>query len=378
MLTNAGKTFLAIGLLALVSGLLLGYRTLAALGVAFLLAVLVGRLWIIRRPRVQASRVVVPERVRVGRPARSHLTITNTGRRRTSGGLALEQFGSAQLPIEVPSLEPAESATITTDLPTEARGVFRVGPLDVTRADPFGLVRSSEPDEGITNLWVHPLVHRLEPFPRGVARDLEGPESGEALEGGVTFHTLRDYVRGDDLRQIHWRSSARAGKLMVRHNVDTNQPRSLVVLDTRATSYTAESFEDAVRAAASIMMASMTRGFEFRLLSTDGLELSHLMPPPTIMDRMAEVGLSFRGNIEQTLEEVRSDLGGVSMALITGTISAEELAMVNRFRERFEILTVAQFTAGSNDWDHVIPDATVLTSGSSEEFARAWNQVTRR
>jgi uncharacterized protein (DUF58 family) len=378
VLTDAGKTFLAIGAISLVAGLALGYRTLIALGVAFLVAVAIGRLWIIRRPRVEANRVLVPERVRVGRPARSNLTIVNTGRRRTSGGLALEQFGAEQLPIEVPSLEPNESTTITTELPTDSRGVFRVGPLDVTRADPFGLVRSGEPDEGVTNLWVHPLVHQLEPFPSGIARDLDGPDSGEALEGGVTFHTLRDYVRGDDLRQIHWRSSARTGKLMVRHNVDTHQPRSLVILDTRATSYSAESFEDAVRAAASIMMASMTRGFEFRLLTTDGLELSHVMPPPTIMDRMAELGLSFRGSIEETLERARSNLGGVSMALITGSITPDELAMVNRFRRRFDVVTVAQFTAGSHDWDKAIPDATVLTAATSEEFARAWNQVTRR
>ena len=378
MLTDAGKTFLVIGAMALIFGLALGYLTLAALGVAFLVAVLIGRLWIVRRPRVEANRVVAPERVRVGRPARSNLTITNTGRRRTSGGLALEQFGGTQLPIELPSLEPNESATITTELPTDSRGVFRVGPLDVTRADPFGLVRSGEPDEGVTRLWVHPLVHRLEPFPSGIARDLEGPDSGEALEGGVTFHSLRDYVRGDDLRQIHWRSSARANKLMVRHNVDTHQPRSLVILDTRASSYSAESFEDAIRAAASIVMASMTRGFEFRLLTTDGLELSHLMPPPTTMDRLAEVGLSFRGGIAETLERSRSDRGGLSMALITGTITDEELAEVNRFRGRFDAVTVAQFTAGIHEWDRAIPDATVLTSSSSEEFARAWNQVTRR
>jgi uncharacterized protein (DUF58 family) len=378
VLTNAGKTFLAIGLVASIVGIVFGYRTLSALGIAFLLAVVIGRLWIVRRPRVDATRVVVPERVRAGRSARSVLTITNTGRRRTAGGIALEKFGESQLAIEVPSLEPNESVTITTELPTSHRGVFRVGPLDVTRADPFGLVRSGEADEGITNLWVHPVVHRLEPFPVGIARDLEGPESGEALEGGVTFHTLRDYVRGDDLRQIHWRSSARSNKLMVRHNVDTNQPRSLVVLDTRAASYTAEAFEDAVRAAASIVVASMSRSFEFRLLTTDGKELNQQMPPGLIMDRLAEISPSFRGNIEETLDTVRSDLGGVSMALITGAIPPEDLARLHRFRDRFEVITVAQFMTGTNEWERGIPNATVLTASSSEEFARAWNQVTRR
>lgn len=377
MLTTAGKTFLALGVIAAIAGFALGYVTLVALGLALLVAVIIGRIWIVRRPRVEARRVVLPERVRVGRPARSNLTIRNAGRRRTSGGVALERFGETSLPVEVPSLEPGESATIETELPTDQRGVFRVGPLDVTRADPFGLVRSGEPDEGVTKLWVHPQTHPLDPFPSGVARDLEGPESGEALEGGVTFHTLRDYVHGDDLRQVHWRSSARSGKLMVRHNVDTHQPRSLVILDTRATSHSAESFEDAIRAAASIVAASMTRSFDFRVLTTDGLEMNQLMPPATIMDRFSELGLSINGSIEETLESVQSDLGGVSLALVTGVVSRGELAKLRQFRDRFEVITVAQFTSGATSWPRNSPDATVLASASSTEFARAWNQVTR-
>lgn len=377
MLTKAGKTFLILGAVSGIAGVLLGYRTLLALGLGLAVAVAVGRLWIVRRPRVDAQRVVLPERVRVGRPARSNLTIRNTGRRRTSGGVALERFGATSLPVEVPSLEPGESITVETALPTDQRGVFRVGPLDVTRADPFGLVRSGEPEEGVTNLWVHPLTHPLEPFPSGIARDLEGPESGEALEGGVTFHTLRDYVRGDDLRQIHWRSSARAGKLMVRHNVDTHQPRSLVILDTRATSHSAESFEDAIRAAASIVTASMVRGFDFRVLTTDGLEMNQMMPPVTIMDRFADLGLSINGSIEETLESVQSDLGGVSLALVTGVVSRSELGKLRQFRDRFEVITVAQFTSGATSWPRNSPDATVLASATSREFARAWNQVTR-
>ena len=115
MLTNAGKTFLVVGIIAVVAGIAGGYVTLMALGLAFLASVVIGRIWILRRPRVEASRVVLPERTRVGRAARSNLTISNSGRRRTSGGLALERFGESQLPIEVPSLEPGESVIIETD-----------------------------------------------------------------------------------------------------------------------------------------------------------------------------------------------------------------------------------------------------------------------
>ena len=377
MLTSAGKSFLIIGVIAVVAGVVFGYQTLLALGGAFLLTVLVGRLWIVRRPRVSASRVVIPERVRAGRPARSELTVVNAGRRRTSGGVALEQFGASQLPVELPSLEPNEAATITTELPTDRRGVFEVGPLDVTRSDPFGLVQSGEPEEGVARLWVHPTIHPVEPFPSGVARDLEGPESGEALEGGVTFHTLRDYVRGDDLRQIHWRSSARVNKLMVRHNVDTHQPRSLVILDNRAASYDGDAFEDAVRAAASVVVASMSRGFDFRLITTDGNELDQRMPSAKIMDRLAEIGLTFVGSVADALEMARADLGGVSMALMTGTASPDDLEHVNMFRDRFEVLTVAQFSSTGRETQRTIRDATVITAQSSEDFARAWNQVTR-
>ncbi len=377
MLTSAGRSFLTIGGVATIAGVIFGYDTLLALGIALLLAVLVGRIWIVRRPRVSASRVVQPERVRSGRPARSQLTVVNTGRRRTSGGIALEQFGDSQVPLELPSLEPNESATITTELPTERRGVFRVGPLDVTRSDPFGLVRSGEPEEGVAKLWVHPIVHPVEPFPSGFARDLEGPESGEALEGGVTFHTLRDYVRGDDLRQIHWRSSARVNKLMVRHNVDTHQPRSLVVLDNRAASYEGASFEDAVRAAASVVVASMSRGFEFRLITTDGVELDQRMPSAKVMDRLAEVGLSFRGSIDDAFEIAQGDLGGVSMVLLTGAASNKDLERVNMFRDRFDVLTVAQFSPTGRERSRAVRDATVISAETSEDFARAWNRITR-
>ena len=377
MLTSAGKSFLIVGTIALVLGIIFGYVTLLALGLALLIVVVVGRLWIIQRPTVAASREIIPERTRPGRVARSELTVTNTGRRRTSGGVALEQFGDQQLPVELPSLEPNESARISTDLPTDQRGVFRIGPLDVTRSDPFGLVRSGEPEESVAQLWVHPIVHPLEPFPSGVARDLEGPDVGEALEGGVTFHTLRDYVRGDDLRQIHWRSSARANKLMVRHNVDTHQPRTLVVLDNRAASYEGAGFEDAVRAAASIVVASMSRGFEFRLITTDGVELDQRMPSAKVMDRLAEVGLTFRGSLVDSLELAQGDLGGVSLALLTGTASQDELERVNMFRDRFEVLTVALFSESSRERARTVRDATVINAESSEDFARAWNKVTR-
>ena len=121
----------------------------------------------------------------------------------------------------------------------------------------------------------------------------------------------------------------------------------------------------------------MSRGFDFRLVTTDGVVLNQQVPAAKIMDRFAEVGLSFKGSIEETLDEVQSDIGGVSLTVVTGVMPAAELALLRQFRGRFDVITVAQFTAGAQDWERGSPDATLITAADSADFASAWNQVTR-
>jgi len=133
-----------------------------------------------------------------------------------------------------------------------------------------------------------------------------------------------------------------------------------------------------VRAAASIAVASISRGFDFRLLTTDGVELNHMMPASSIMDRLAEVGLSFRGSFESVFEQLMADLGGVSLTLLTGTVPQSELASLNRFHRRFEVITIAQFGEQGTERDRGVPNAILLSASTSEDFARAWNQTSRR
>lgn len=378
MLTRPGRIFAAITASCLVLGWVFGYRPLVAVGCAFFVVLLVALFWVLRKPSVEASRIVEPERVRVGSEATSTLTITNRGRRRTNGGVALEQFGLRLLPVTLPSLSGNGVGEVTHELPTNRRGVYAVGPLLVDRSDPFGFVRTGQRRTGNAVLYVHPLVHTLDPFPSGLNRDLDGPSFGEAPEGGITFHNLREYVEGDDLRLVHWRSFARTGEMMVRHNVDTYQPRTLVILDTRSTIHDADSFDAAVSAAASIVEANMAKRFPFSLKTTCGRTLDHLMSRTRVLDELAAINMSSGGSIADVVEQARRGQGGVSLAVISGRCSAEDLSVLGPLRNKFAAITIGRLGAKGHGGLTRLPGAVLINAEESHDFARSWNQRVRR
>ncbi len=378
MLTNAGKTLLALGIALLLAGWIFGYRPLVGLALAALLLIAFAFLIVARKPTIDVDRMVDPERVSAGQPAESQLTITNVGRRSTQPGVAMERFGADAIPVTVPSLAAGESAAIEHELPTDRRGVFTVGPLVLNQSDPFSLVRRGEWKSSTAVLKVHPLVHNIDPFPSGATRDLDGPSSGEAPEGGVAFQNLREYVVGDDLRLIHWKSSAKIGELMVRHNVDTHQPRSLILFDTRREVYTDESFEDAVRVVASIAVASLKRRFPFQLRTTAGLHLDQSIPATQMLDELAAIGTSPEGSLATLAAESAREQKGFSLAVITGTSPSADLVGIGPLRAQFDRITIGRLGIESMADSVLLPGALLINARSSDEFTRAWNRRLRR
>ena len=86
---------------------------------------------------------------------------------------------------------------------------------------------------------------------------------------GSEFHSLREYQRGDDIRRINWKASARATSLIVRETALEGIRRCTVVLDTTASEYTTASFEQAVIAAASITASSAHAGVNTRFATNE-------------------------------------------------------------------------------------------------------------
>ncbi len=377
MLTGNGRILLAVALVATVGGLVFGYAALVAVGLAFVLVLLIAVVWVTRRPRVDATRVVRPERVTLGDQAVSEMTIHNRSRRRTAGGTALEAFGDRRIPVSLPALEPGQSELVLQPLPTDRRGVYAVGPLLVSRSDPLGLLQLGQQQRDLATLYVHPRIVELLPFPSGLHRDLDGPDLGDAPEGGITFQNLREYVEGDDLRLVHWRSYARTGTLMVRHNVDSHQPRTLIVVDTRASVHHEASFEEAIEAAASILSASLLRRFPFRLETTCGTSISDAVTRAAALDKLAALVPSDQGSIERTVRRAGRGHGGASLAVVTGRCSSRDLAFLSPMRDRFDITTIARFGTHATGEIHLGPDAVLINAQHVAEFARAWNRRAR-
>ncbi len=283
--------------------------------------------------------------------------------------------------MRLPSLARGATTTVGYDLPTDRRGVFAVGPLTVARSDPLRLVLVAREHGTPARLSVHPRIHVVEPAPTGRARDMDGPTSLSAPQGGIVFHSLRPYVPGDDLRLVHWKSTARTGELMVRHNVVPNEPRLMVVLDTSAAPYTEESFEDAVRVAASLSSAACRSGFPLRLATTAGLRAvpdageSAVVP---VLNLLAGVQASPDDPGLAGLLALIPDDDGVSLTVVTGQASAGQLQAVAAVRGRFDMVSMVQVGEEFERAPVPVAGAFVVNCRTSDDFVRQWNNQVRR
>jgi len=373
-----GTVLAAIAITAL--GIGSGYPVVSSLGLTLLIAAAMAVVLAGRDVDIECRRIVVPERVVAGQSSEITLRITNRGKRTFGATRAQEFIGDEAKPISIPAIEPGASITVRASLPTERRGIYQIGPLVVRHGDPIGLAQRGRTETGLTTLIVHPRIHEISPFPTGMNRDLEGVPSGEAAEGGITFANLREYVPGDDVRLIHWRSSARTDRLLVRHNVDVQRPRTTIVLDTTSELYSVDSFDDAIRAVASIISACRHRLYPFSVYTTDGQYIDETSPITLIMDTLAGLQPVERheGTIETTVLKAARGRTGLACALITGRSGTEALAALGPLRTRFDRLTIIRMGAGPGVEVHDLSGATLMNVATSTHFAQAWNRKVGR
>ncbi|MET7376740.1 DUF58 domain-containing protein [Micromonospora arida] len=355
---------------------LLGAAAGAAVGYAALVAA-----W---RPRLTVTRRADPDRVARGEPASMTLTVRNTGRLRSANLLAEDRCGQRTVPVPVLRLRPGRDTEVRYDVPTDRRGVVPVGPLRVTRRDPLGLVALARPYGAAVPVWVHPRIHPLTAVPRGAGRSLDGRVDG-VPHGSITFDSLREYVVGDELRRVHWRTSARVGELMVRENVDTSLPRLVVLLDNRVAAHpqriggVAESFESACEAAASIVTAAHRADLPVLLLLAAAEPPEVTTPDGALgpLDRLAAADLSAAGDaVRAATTRLRQDRLGDTLIFLTGPGGRDELGHVGALRGAYPSVVVGVFGAP----EPTPPGAAglvVVDAADGAQFAAEWDGVRR-
>ncbi len=373
-MTAFGLATLLAGLASLALGLTFDWVSFDLVGLG-LLAVLVLGLAVVARPsRLAIDREIQPPRVPKGSPAIAFLTFANRGRRTVPVTIATQAFGAQRVRTVIPKLRGGERGTRAYRLPTTRRGVFDVEPVELTRRDPFELFRRTRKQAEVERIWVYPRVVGLRTLPTGQTRNLEGPSSDTSPQGNITFHRLRDYVDGDDLRLVHWRSSARAGKLLVRHNVDTSQPYTVVLLDLRPSLYTEADFEQAVDIAASVVTASSANKSPVELRITDGTVVGgpRLRNATPLIDHLTGVEASDNGDLRTELLRLRRNRGGTSLIVITGEIDRADLPHIAALRRRFDRLVVVSLDPHRTPVPR-FPGLRIIVGADADEVALAWN-----
>ncbi|GGM40246.1 hypothetical protein GCM10012275_09040 [Longimycelium tulufanense] len=370
----------------LLAGTWADYPELIALGLAGVATLLVAAGWMLVRPRLRAVRETSPQRVAEGARAYGVVTVTNTAGRRSPPVVATETVGNDRINVPLPSLEAGGSVRMMYALPTGRRGRYVIPPFEVDHTDPLRLLRSGGSCGGHSILYVHPRVHTVVPMSFGGPREMEGPTSSSSPQGGVTFHSLRDYHPGDNWRRIHWKSSARVGKLLVRHNVVPDEPRHLIILDTSDGPYDDASFEHAVRVAASLCVAADRAGYPVTLRRTSDWAVAP-EPPDSQWDNGATATLDLLSSLERSsqdrglltltdlVRDVASPDSGVALSVVTGEVEPEHLELLTTMRSCF--LTVSLIRIGEKISRSVTTPAGVLAvnARTSSDFAAQWNLV---
>jgi uncharacterized protein (DUF58 family) len=357
MPTARGWLVASIGVLLCIASRAFGAEALGQIGLALL--VLVGAALIVvrlGRHRLVVARTLTPERASVDMPVTVRLRLTNDG------------VGSAPLVLledQVPAvlrtrarfafggIEARGHREATYELRPGRRGRFDVGPTEISCVDPFALARVRSVDAGTTALLVHP---RIEPLilPRdlGERRTLSVSALRQPTGAqGEDFYTLREYVEGDDLRKIHWASTAKRQRYMIRQEETPWHNRATIVLDDRAGSYDGDAFERAVEAAASLVDLYHRSGYTYRLAGAHDPGFASSRGPEhrrRCLDHLATITRQKVTGDDPMLEarfaelEARSTAEG-TLVVVGGDVDPGSAVGMSRCRRRFKQVIALTF-----------------------------------
>ncbi len=264
-----GWLVLMLGLGALLVATFTLWRELAVLGMACLALVALAIPFLLGRTSVSVDLRLQPERVAAGESVAAGVVVVNQASSRLVPTTLEVPVGSAVHRYGISSLAPGATHEESFTIRTERRGVISVGPAMTRRGDPVGIFSRDVVWTPVREVLVRPHLVPMESLGAGLMRDLEGVSTDAVSQSDLAFHALREYVPGDDLRHIHWRSSAKVmassgeSALLVRQYLDTRRSHATIVVDDRLSAWSdPEDFETAMAVAASIAVRAVLDEFD--------------------------------------------------------------------------------------------------------------------
>jgi uncharacterized protein (DUF58 family) len=253
-----GWLVVGAALASFVLAFVLGWAEFAFVGVTLAAAFAISLFTLIGRMSYAVSAELEPRRVTAGQRAHGRLHVRNSGTRPTSPTRLELPVGAGVAEFVIPRLAPDHDDENLFAVPTHRRAVVIAGPATSVRGDVLGLVRRASVWTQRIELFVHPVTVRIAASSQGLVRDLEGHETSMLTNSDLAFHALRSYEPGDDIRNVHWRTSARTGKLMVRQYQETRRSQLALLMGAERAHFASDDeFELAVSVFASFGVGAL-------------------------------------------------------------------------------------------------------------------------
>lgn len=309
IVSGLGWLLVAAALVFTYVGARFGWREFSYAAAVMFAIVIGSAAFAIGRTRLRVEFDVAPQRIEVGEAAAVRFSVRNEATMPLLP-IGLEfAVGDSRASFTLPTLAPNAGFEDVAVIPGVRRSVVTLGPVTTQRGDPFGVIRREVVWTDPIELFVHPKTVPLEPLGAGLLRDLEGRTTQDISMSDLAFHTLRDYVPGDDRRYIHWRSTAKFSgigdgeRFLVRQFLDTRRSHIAVVTDVSADSYRSpEEFELAISVGASIAVRALTDEMDLTVICGE-----HAAVQPVIFQALDTYS--------------RADLGDWRLAPATGRLN---------------------------------------------------------
>jgi uncharacterized protein (DUF58 family) len=380
-LTTRGWLVGGLGLVLLAIGVGLHYPLVGGVGVALLVVLGAEVAAVVGSPDIVVRRVVKP--AVVVRHEDCHATLSVTGRRHR--GLARlevsDTVDGALVPVPLPEASRSETVSVPYPIPTPKRGLVEVGPARLRRVGLAGLADHTVWVGRTDVVRVLPRRVPVSGMPAGTRRSPVGNDTAWEL-GGTDLVGLHEYAMGDDLRRLHWATSARTGTLMVREDVDPAEPHVRVVLDDRAAGYRSDhGFEDAVEITAALCRVAGGEGHPVRFTTASGRHAVEIPGSPTRQQHrevlelewlLAEIGLV------ETDTLAPPEVDGADLAIAVSGPTADERdvrRLLDHGSPSRTVHTVVDPAATVASEDHA--GLLVLRGEDSTALAATWDRVLR-